>query len=164
MLDKIAGENGAVMADRTLAIVRKAFNWRAARDDDFVVPIAKGIARTKPSERQRDRILIDAELRSIWNAKIEGSHAIFQRYVRTLLLAAVRQAEASKGHQREIKDGLLADPRRTHEGQRRIRGAATVTDAAFADLGDAKGSLFSSDDGATSISGFSKFMASLDNL
>lgn len=71
MPDKIADQNGPVMADRTLAIVRKAFNWHAASDDDFVVPIAKGMARTKPSERQRDRILTDAELRSIWNAKAE---------------------------------------------------------------------------------------------
>jgi hypothetical protein len=28
---------------------RKAFNWRAARDDDFVVPIAKGMARPDPA-------------------------------------------------------------------------------------------------------------------
>src|SRR5262249_29769850 len=35
MLDEIEDENGPVMADHTLAYVRKAFNWQAARDDEF---------------------------------------------------------------------------------------------------------------------------------
>jgi integrase len=160
MLDKIADANGPVMADRTLAIVRKAFNWRAARDDDFVVPIAKGMARTKPSERQRDRILTDAELRSIWNAKTERSLATFQRYVRVLLLTALRRKEASKGHQREIKDGLWLIPADRMAGN--IEFVVPLTDAALAQLGNPKGFLFSTDGGGTPISGFSKFKASLD--
>ena len=39
MLDEIEDENGLVMADRTLAYLRKAFNWYAARDDQFNVPV-----------------------------------------------------------------------------------------------------------------------------
>jgi integrase len=160
MLDKIADKNGPVMADRTLAIVRKAFNWRAARDDDFVVPIAKGMARTKPRERQRDRILTDAGLRSVWNAKTEGSLATFQRYVRVLLLTALRRKEASKGHRREVKDGLWLIPAERMVGK--IEFVVPLTDAALAQLGDAKGFLFSTDAGSTPISGFSKFKTSLD--
>ena len=38
MLDEIEDANGPVMADRTLAYLRKAFNWYAARDDQFNVP------------------------------------------------------------------------------------------------------------------------------
>jgi predicted GIY-YIG superfamily endonuclease len=38
--------------------------------------------------------------------KTEGNLATFQRYVRALLLTALRREEASKRHQREIKDGL----------------------------------------------------------
>jgi integrase len=160
MLDRIADENGPVMADRTLAIVRKAFNWHAARDDDFVVPIAKGMARTKPSERQRDRFLTDAELRSIWNAKTERGLATFQRYVRVLLLTALRRKEASKGHQREIKEGLWLVPAERMKGKTEF--VVPLTDAALAQLGDTKGFLFSTDGGATPISGFSRFKASLD--
>ena len=37
MLDEIEDANGPVMADRTLAYLRKAFNWYAARDDQFNV-------------------------------------------------------------------------------------------------------------------------------
>ena len=56
------------MADRTLAHVRKAFNWQATRDDGFVPPIVRGMARTKPKERARKRVLDDQELRDLWVA------------------------------------------------------------------------------------------------
>ena len=41
--------------------LRRAFNWYAVNggDDDFVSPIVPGMARTKPRERARDRILSD---------------------------------------------------------------------------------------------------------
>jgi hypothetical protein len=54
MLNMIADENGPVMADWTLAIVRKDFNWRAARHDDVVVPTAKGMARPNPANGNVD--------------------------------------------------------------------------------------------------------------
>src|SRR5262245_26700389 len=66
MLDAIEDENGPVMADRVLAYTRKAFNWQASRDDSFVPPIVRGMARTKPAERARKRILEDDELRDMW--------------------------------------------------------------------------------------------------
>ena len=50
------------MADRTLAIIRKIMNWHASRSDDFRSPITRGMARTKPQERARSRILTDDEL------------------------------------------------------------------------------------------------------
>ena len=45
MLDEIEDANGSVMADRTLAYVRKAFNWYATRDDQFNVPVVRGMAQ-----------------------------------------------------------------------------------------------------------------------
>ena len=63
MLDEIADERGLVMADQTLAYLRKAFNWYAGKDDQFNSPIVKGMARTKPRERQRTRVLSDDEIR-----------------------------------------------------------------------------------------------------
>jgi hypothetical protein len=66
MLDRIATENGPVMADRTLANLRKAFNWYASRSDDFRSPIVKGMAKTKPKERAGTRVLADDEIRDIW--------------------------------------------------------------------------------------------------
>jgi hypothetical protein len=57
MLDGIEDEHGPVMADRTLARVRKAFNWHSTRDDTFVPPIVRGMARTTHAERARERVL-----------------------------------------------------------------------------------------------------------
>jgi integrase len=156
MLDKIADDNGPVMADRTLAIVRKAFNWRAARDDHFVVPIAKGMARTKPGERERDRILTDDELRAIWHA----GEGVFDRYVRFLLLTAVRRSEASDMHRREVAGDLWTIPADRMKGK--VEFVVPLSGLAQELLSDGKGFPFSTDGGATPISGFSKFKAAFD--
>jgi hypothetical protein len=78
MLDAIEDENGPVMADRVLAHVRKAFNWHTARDERFISPIVKGMARTKPAERARKRKLEDQELRGLWrrSAPLIPRHAM----------------------------------------------------------------------------------------
>jgi hypothetical protein len=59
LLDRIADENGPRMADTTLAFIRRIMNWHASRSDDFRSPIVRGMARTKPSQRRRQRILSD---------------------------------------------------------------------------------------------------------
>ena len=57
-----------VQADRTLAYLRKALRWHATRDETFVVPIVPGMARTKPKERARTRVLDDDEIRDLYAA------------------------------------------------------------------------------------------------
>jgi hypothetical protein len=89
MLDEIEDANGPVMADRTLAYVRKAFNWYATRDDQFSVPVVRGMARAKPKERARTRVLSDEEIRTIWPAL--GEAGTFGAIVKTLLLTAQRR-------------------------------------------------------------------------
>jgi hypothetical protein len=85
LLDKIADERGLVMADRTLAIIRKVFNWHATRSDEFRSPIVRGMARTKPKERARDHTLTDDDLRAVW--KVAGaSTGPFGALVRFILL------------------------------------------------------------------------------
>ena len=87
------------MADATLAVVRRVMNWHAARSDDFRSPIVRGMARTKPHERARERVLTDDELRSIWRAA-DGS--IFGSYLRFLLLTAARRNEAAMMERAEL--------------------------------------------------------------
>ena len=84
-LDRIEDEHGPVMADRVLADVRKIMNWHAARSDDFRSPIVRGMARTKPAKRARERILDDNELRAIWKAA-KASTGVFGYLVRVILL------------------------------------------------------------------------------
>ena len=81
LLDKIEDENGPVMADRTLAYIRKVMNWHASRSDEFRSPIVRGMARTSGKERARARILTDEELRAIWQAA-DGSTGPFGAFVK----------------------------------------------------------------------------------
>ncbi len=94
LLDKIEDENGATMADRTLAVVRKVMNWYASRSDDFRSPIVRGMDRVKQKERARERTLTDDELRAVWRAA-EASTGPFGRLVRFMLLTAARRMEAA---------------------------------------------------------------------
>jgi integrase len=68
LLDKMVDNHGARQADYVLAILRKMMNWYATRDDLYVVPVAKGMHRSDPSGRKRDRILDDDEIRALWAA------------------------------------------------------------------------------------------------
>ena len=92
------------MADRTLAYLRKAFNWYAAG----VVPrIAKGMARTKAKERARDRVLPDDELRAGWPC-LPGT---FGAPVKMLVLTAQRREEFARMAWGEIsRNGVWAIP------------------------------------------------------
>jgi integrase len=102
LLDKIEDEQGSSMAHHTLAVIRRIFNWYAARSDDFRSPIVRGMARTK--RQPRDRVLSDDELKAVWRAtgdKFSGP-LVFRCYLRFLLLTACRRGEAAKMQWDEI--------------------------------------------------------------
>jgi integrase len=109
MLDEIEDANGPVAADRTLAYVRKAFNWYASRDDQFNVPVVRGMARVKPRERARTRVLSDEEIRIVWAVLNEAG--TFGAFVKTLLLTAQRRDEVAQMSRQEIDlDGIWTIP------------------------------------------------------
>jgi integrase len=83
------------MADNSLAIIRKIMNWHAARSDDFRPPIVRGMARVRPEQRTRERILDDDEIRMVWRAA-EAMADPFARFVQFLLLTAARRMEAAR--------------------------------------------------------------------
>jgi integrase len=91
LLDSIEDSSGPVMADRTLAYLRAALHWQQGRDDNFLSPIIRGMARTSTKERARDRVLTDDEIRAIWRATDRDT---FGALVRFLLLTAARRDEA----------------------------------------------------------------------
>src|SRR5262249_5879409 len=93
LFDKIEDENGARASDVALAVLRRILRWHAIRDDEFVVPIVPGMARQKPAEHRRDRILTDDELRALWAHTADNS--TFSALVRFLLLTAARRGEAA---------------------------------------------------------------------
>jgi len=117
MLDEIEDANGPVMADRTLAYIRKAFNWYATRDDQFSSPIVRGMARVKPKERARTRVLSDEEIRSIW--PVLGQLGTYGAFVRMLLLTAQRHGEVACMSHKEIgADGVWTIPAERYKTKR----------------------------------------------
>jgi integrase len=109
MLDDVADENGPVMADRLLAYVSRVMTWHAARSDDFVSPIVRGMARTSSKERARQRVLSDDELTAVWRTA-ETFPGIFGNLVRFILLTAARRAEVAGMEWPEIDGDIWTLP------------------------------------------------------
>jgi integrase len=110
LLDRIEDENGPVMADLTLAYIRKVMNWHASRSDEFRSPIVRGMARTSGKERARARVLTDDELRAVWKAA-EATAGPFGAFIKFLLLTGARRREASNATWDELlKDGVWLLP------------------------------------------------------
>ena len=108
LLDEIEDERGPVMADKTLALLSKVFSWHASRNDEFRSPIVRGMRRSKPNERARERILTDDELRMVWKGtEVNG---IFGTFVRFILLTSARRSEAAEMTWSEVKDGVWTLP------------------------------------------------------
>jgi integrase len=117
MLDEIEDANGPVAADRTLAYVRKAFNWYATRDDQFNVPVVRGMSRIRPKERARTRVLSDDEIRILWPVLDEAG--TFGAFVNTLLLTAQRRDEVAHMSRKEIgSDAIWTIPAERYKSKR----------------------------------------------
>jgi integrase len=165
LLDKIEDDNGPVMADHTLAYLRKVLNWQASRSDDFKSPIVRGMARTKPKERARDRVLTDDEMRKIWKAagKMQNGFGYFVKY---LLLTAVRRDEAANMRRSELEGDVWVIPAARYKGKHDhevpLSKAAQAVLHAVPKIGN--GDLVFTHDGERAIGGFSKFKRKLDEL
>lgn len=168
MLDRAEDQAGPVMADRVLAQVRKAFNWQAARDDDFKSPIVRGMARTKPKERARKRILADDEIRDVWKAlETADVPACYPPFVKSLLLCAARRNESAYMNSAEIDGNLWTVPGERYKTK--LDHVVPLTPLARVLIGDKpegfKGRawfIFSTTGGRKGFSGFSKAKKNLD--
>jgi integrase len=162
MMDTIEDADKAVTADRVLAYIRKAFNWYAARDDEFTPPIVRGMARTKPSERARTRALADDEICSLWTAlESTDSPEPFRAMVRVLLLTAQRKNEIGLMRAEEIDGDTLVIPAERYKTG--VPNAVPLTKEARQWIGDRKaGFMFSSTGGQKPFNGYSKAKGQLD--
>ena len=171
MLDAIEDENGPVMADRTLAHVRKAFNWHASRDDTFVPPIVRGMARTKPTERARKRALDDQEIRDLWKALDTADvPSCYPAFMRCLMLTAQRRSEVANMSWPEIHGDIWVIPAERGDEQGHKTGDRTgekvvpLTGAVLDLLGKPRkrGFVFTTKSSREPFSGFSKAKDALD--
>ena len=151
-------------AHRTLAYIGMALNsWR--EDHDFEAPRLRGIAKKLPAEVARERVLSDAEIRTLWHSLADVSPS-YARLCKVLLLTTLRLREAAELKWSEVEADALVIA-----GTRRKNGAELVlplTPAILAELGErpadaaARPYVFSTDGGRSPLAGFSNFKRQLD--
>jgi integrase len=99
LLDSIMARGTPVLANRTLAYVRKMFNWAVGRGIIESSPCA-GIAKPA-AEKSREHVLTDAELRLVWLAA-ERIGWPFGPVVQMLILTLQRRGEVAGMHRKEL--------------------------------------------------------------
>lgn len=111
LLNAIVDANGPRQADMVLAIVRKIMNWYASQgvDDDYASPVVRGMRRTVPGERARDRILSDDEIRLLW--PILEARGSFGALLQIALLTGQRREKVAAMRWAEVAvDGVWDIP------------------------------------------------------
>jgi integrase len=107
LLDRMARRNRRPQADAVLATLRNLMHWHEIRDEDYVMPIIRGMKRDKrgAKERRRSRILDDHELRLVW-ATADEVEPTFGAMLKLLLLTGQRRMKVAAMHWSDIKDGV----------------------------------------------------------
>jgi integrase len=106
LLDQIADNSGAPMADYVLATLRGIMTWYQSRDEDYVSPIVAKMKRDKreAKARARKRILNHNEIRRVWEAA--GECGIFGALIKMLLLTAQRREKVVSMRWDDVVDGV----------------------------------------------------------
>jgi integrase len=166
ILDHVVDGGAPIAANRTLAAVRKFFNWCVARD----ILAASPCAGVKPpsAERARDRVLSDDELRLVWAAadKIGGT---FGPLVKLLALTGQRRDEVARMRWDELNlDTRLwtLPPARTKNNQPHEVPLSKAALTVLQNVPRIAGSPFvlTANGGASPVSGYSKGKHRLDAL
>ena len=124
------------------------------------------MARTKPAERRRKRILDDQEIRDVWAALDElknNAPPCYPRFVRTLLYVAQRREEVSRMVWEEIESDAWTIPQKRSKNG--LANVVPLTKEVKSLLGPEQiaGFVFSNDkERQRAFSGFSKAKAALD--
>jgi integrase len=92
LLDSIMDEGKPVRANRTLAAVRKLFNWAIQRSIIETSPAA--MVERPGSEKRKTRVLDDREIRLVWESA-EGMAYPYGPYFQLLLATAQRREETA---------------------------------------------------------------------
>jgi integrase len=163
LLDQVADKSGAPMADHVLAYLRRVMTWHAARSDDFRSPIVRGMARTRPSQRRRQRILSDDEISAVWRAA-EASANAFGYLVQFLLLTATRRTEAASMRRNEVVGREWIVPQERYKtGLELAIPLSPMAQAVFAAVPKiGRSGLVFTTDGKRPLAGFSKFKRAFD--
>lgn len=108
LLDGIVDRGAEITANRTLAAVRRLFNWCLEKDIITASPCA-GI-KAPAEEDSRRRVLTDEEIALFWQACSEHEYP-FGHAGKLLLLTGARRNEVSDMTRHEVKGALWTIPR-----------------------------------------------------
>jgi integrase len=106
LLDKIKYDRGPRAAGLAFSYLSRVMAWHAPRDDNFRSPLVRGMGPPQP--KARDRTLSDDEIKALWAGTVGAG--VFDRYLRFLLLTAVRRNEAANMNRSELVNGLWVIP------------------------------------------------------
>jgi hypothetical protein len=163
LLDRIEDDSGASMADHVLAVLRRLMSWHASRSDDFRSAITRGMAKTKPKERARERVLSDDEVRAVWRAATTFPGP-YGHLVKFILLTATRRREAANMRRQEVTGSGWLIPAARHKSKSEfllpLSKDAQAVLAEIPVIGH-RGWVFTTD-GERPIAGFSKFKRQFD--
>jgi integrase len=165
LLDGIVDRGSPITANRTLAALRRMFNWTVERGIIAVSPCS-GV-KAPAAEKSRDRVLSDDEIKLAWQAFETIGHP-FGPIAKLLLLTAGRRDEIASARWSEID---LAGRTITIAKERSKNGVAheiPLSDAAIEiisglrRIGDRRDGFLFTTTGRTAVSGFSKAKDEID--
>ncbi len=117
LLDHVEDNHGPVMADAVLAQIRKLFNWALERGILDATPIVRGMRRSNPKKRARQRWLRENEIKRVWFAAEHGDYP-FGPFVQMLLITGQRRFEVAAMRWDEIEGDVWTIPgSKTKNGQ-----------------------------------------------
>ena len=164
LLREIAAERGHIASDRTKAYLRACFNWWTESDDEFEVPIVRGMRRSSAVESERTRKLDHDEIRDVC-AALESADLpdAYRRCVRMLLLTGLRRDDVADATWAEVKGSQWKVQGGRHKSKK--DHLVPVTDEVRRLLGPPRksGYCFSTlPDASKPIQGFGKWKIKLD--
>lgn len=162
LLDEI-DVRAPVQADRILAVISKMCNWYAARSDDYVSPIVRGMRRSDAKSRKRVRILDNDEIKIFW--QVANGQGVYGAFVQFALLTGQRKAKVVSLRWSDIDDdGVWRIP--SEEREKANAEILKLPNLALSVIervrpATANGFVFS-ENGTAPINGFSKYKARFD--
>ncbi len=90
LLDSIMDRGSPIMANRTLAIIRKMFNFAVSQDILEIAPTTS--VKAPAPEKRRDRVLTESEIKAFW-LELDKLKPLMRGAFQFLLLTAQRSGE-----------------------------------------------------------------------
>jgi integrase len=163
LLDSIVDRGSPILANRVLAIMRKMFNWCCERGTLQTSPCDR--VKAPSPEVKRDRVLTDSELALIWRAADTVGHP-FGPYFQLLALTGQRREEVAGMRWSELDRELTMWTLPAARAKNNVQHQVPIVPWARSVLTSVPRIVGSeyvfTTTGRSSISGYSKAKASLD--